>query len=346
MHAALQTAPLGCGAQMKNNLNCVSPSRLSCAAVSGSLWVLRAAFLMNFVSCTLPTWIIAAVTDLPLFQPRTVESWRRRGNLLARLSWLLWRLAFRLCFWIQIDEEGVAPLVEEAGRTHRQIVLCVNHVSYLDTPLVCTLCPWRLVTDLKVLMQRAYLRLPILGRLATDIGHIPIPFKSRHDGDFSVDRPEMARTSVKIDEHIAAGGHLIIFPEGQLNEEWQHLQQFRAGGFEIALRHDMEIWGLVIAGASDVWPAKAPLGGDPGRILCRAVLIAESATEVAAKLGGRSFCEQGRALASHVQGTMQRELDDMVLARFKAASQNSDDSASSASTPLTAPSQGGLRVRG
>lgn len=271
--------------------------------------------------CTIPSWLAAAVTDLPPLAPRSAEARRARGRHLARLASLLWRLAIRLCFWLKLDVKGMAPMMQRAGLGSRRVFLCVNHVSYLDTPLVCVLVPWRIIGDIKTLMAKRMLSLPMLGRLAHAIGHLPIPYTTQTHGNFAMDREELARIQLRIDEHIIAGGHLIVFPEGELNAEWEKLRQFRAGGFEICIRQDMELWGLLVAGTADTWPSQAILGGGPGLLTCRAVLIEESGREAAVRLGGpeASLQQQGRALAAHAQAAMQRTLDEMVAARAATA---------------------------
>eukprot|EP00747_Dinoflagellata_sp_TGD_P222972 gnl/TRDRNA2_/TRDRNA2_94638_c1_seq2.p1 gnl/TRDRNA2_/TRDRNA2_94638_c1~~gnl/TRDRNA2_/TRDRNA2_94638_c1_seq2.p1 ORF type:complete len:160 (-),score=22.45 gnl/TRDRNA2_/TRDRNA2_94638_c1_seq2:7-435(-) len=137
-------------------------------------------------------------------------------------------------------------------------------------------------------MSRAHLKLPILGRLALAVGHLPIPFNSRKAGDFSVDKEKMKKTMDDVDTHIGAGGHLLIWPEGDLNKEWRTLKQFRAGGMEIAIRHDMEVWGWLMVGPADCWPAVVCLGGWPSKVTLKAVCIHKSAKQAAEKLASSS----------------------------------------------------------
>lgn len=277
----------------------------------------RLAFFATFSVLTIPVWFLALVLDFPPIVPKSAEGLRCRGRFLARCAWVMWSLALRLCFWLRVDTKGVEPFYQGAGLGSRPVFICVNHVSMLDTPLVCVLMPWRLVQDMKVLMARAYLGLPVLGRLANGIGHLPLPFISRTNGDFRMDPAKLAGAVQRIDDHVASGGHFIVFPEGQLNREWHNLRQFRGGSFEYSIRHDMEVWGLVIVGAADSWPEGSPLGGSPAKLVCRAVKIADSARETAAKLAGpdASIAGQGQALANMAQAEMQRELSEGLARR-------------------------------
>jgi 1-acyl-sn-glycerol-3-phosphate acyltransferase len=61
------------------------------------------------------------------------------------------------------------------------------------------------------------LNMPILGVCIQAMGHFPVAFKGKADGDFSVDREKMAQTQLRVDNHIQSGGILCFFPEGQLN---------------------------------------------------------------------------------------------------------------------------------
>lgn len=226
----------------------------------------------------------------------------------------------RICFWLQIDRNGMGEFHSEAGKSGRSVFVCVNHTSFLDTPLGCVLSPWHLISDLKVLMTRSMLRLPVIGRLALSVGHLPLPFLGRSNRDFRMDESLLAQALERIDSHIEADGHLIIFPEGYINDDWHTLQQFRGGGFEIAIRHDMEIWGLVIAGSADSWPATSVLGGRPAKINCRAIRIADSAKSLAANIPhdstdskeGQILQSQGRWLAAEARSQMQCVLDEIL----------------------------------
>lgn len=223
----------------------------------------------------------------------------------------------RLCCWLRVDWSGVEPLRQKAGLVGRGVFLCVNHQSFLDTPLVCVLLPARLVADAKVLMSRAVLRLPVVGFIGRCVGHFSVPYTGFSSDDFSLDPGELPQLLSRMEDHAASGGHLIVFPEGMVNSRWAELQRFRGGGFEVAIRHDMEVWGLVIAGTGQCWPKAVALGGGPGRLDCMAVRIAESAQALAARLAGSEagLQQKGRALANEARQTMQRELDELIARR-------------------------------
>ena len=60
-------------------------------------------------------------------------------------------------------------------------------------------------------------QLPLLGTICRVCGHFPVHFKKDEVGKFTLDREKMAEVSPRVDEHLAAGKVLAIFPEGQVS---------------------------------------------------------------------------------------------------------------------------------
>jgi len=277
-------------------------------------WPARISFAATFVLATLPVWAYTLVTDACCCcARRSDEARRRRGRFVAWLVWLSWRLAFRVCCWVRLEREGLKAM-GSAGTRGRQVFAVSNHVSWLDTPILCSLLPEHLVGDTKTLMARSHLGLPVLGRLAEAIGHLPVPFLSRSEGDFSIDKEAFAKTLERLNGHLDAGGHLMIFPEGGLNADWRTLQPFRAGGLEFCIRYDMEVWGWLVAGTANCWPSTVAVGGSPAVIRNQALLLYPSAKEAAERLAGAQadLKTQAVALAGDMRTKMQRCLDELV----------------------------------
>jgi len=282
----------------------------------------RYVFMFIFLLVTLPSWVYTAIGDacwylFGCFCCCWADSpkWRRRrGQVLAHVLSCSWRLAFLACScWLRVESSGVLPL-EEAGRKGRSVFVAVNHASFLDAPVVCAYAPWSLVGNLKTLMAREHLKLPVMGRLAEAIQHMPVPFHSNTRGSLSVDKEEMSKIIAQVDEHVGAGGHLGIFPEGDLNKNWNTLMTFRAGGLEIAIRHDMEVWGWVLAGTADSWPVGEMLGGSPAHVRTAAKLLHGSAAEAGKRLCGpdSDTRTQAEALAQDIQTSMQDMLNSLL----------------------------------
>jgi len=241
---------------------------------------------------------------------RTDDQVRRRGRFIAWLTACCWSIALRICFWIRLEDSGLKRL-QEAGTRGRQVFMAINHVSWLDTPLVCAHMPDHLIGDAKTLMAKLHLGLPILGRLAQAIGHMPVPFLSNKS--FNVDKQKLAKTMDRLNAHLAAGGHLAIFPEGDLNAKWHTLLPFRAGSLELCIRYDMEVWGWVFAGTADCWPSTVALGGSPAAIRTSAAMLYASAKAAAQNLAGpdADLRTQAVALAGDMRSRMQRSLDEL-----------------------------------
>ena len=77
--------------------------------------------------------------------------------------------------------------------------------------------PTRVVYRSRTYAADHLLNMPILGTIIRSMGHFPVAFKGKADGDFSVDREKMAQIQTRVDNHIQSGGMLSFFPEGQVN---------------------------------------------------------------------------------------------------------------------------------
>ncbi|CAK0796949.1 unnamed protein product, partial [Prorocentrum cordatum] len=286
----------------------------------------RAAFAATFLVASVPTWAYVAISDVcdALVSACTTRSEvsvgqealaarRAHGAFVGRAISKSWQLALRVCCWLRVDASGLRPL-EDAGGGERRLFICANHASYMDTVLICAYMPRHLVGEAKTLMARKHLGMPVLGRIANHVGHMPVPFTSSSRGNYAVDKAKMAELMANVDRCIEGGGHLAIFPEGDLNPEPDVLLPFRAGGMDICIRHDMEVWAWVMTGQADCWPVDAAIGGRPSSIQLRAERLHHSAREAAARLAGpgADAREQAIALAADLRARMQGMLDEML----------------------------------
>lgn len=106
--------------------------------------------------------------------------------------------------------------------------------------------------------------LPILGALSRNCGHFLVPYT--RDDSFAVHREKMDQVDEQVDAHVAAGGWLCFFPEGQLNKNPDKIQEIRHGGMKRAIKFDAIIVSLVYHGNENAWPLKAALGGFPCKV--------------------------------------------------------------------------------
>jgi 1-acyl-sn-glycerol-3-phosphate acyltransferase len=79
-------------------------------------------------------------------------------------------------------------------------------------------------------MTRKLLDLPLFGTTARASRPFPVFSKrAEEDGNFTLDRGRMVKVEQDVDAHVAAGGVLCLFPEGQLSRsgDMRKLQSFR-----------------------------------------------------------------------------------------------------------------------
>jgi 1-acyl-sn-glycerol-3-phosphate acyltransferase len=126
-------------------------------------------------------------------------------------------------------------------------IICANHNSHLDTLVLMTIFPLRLLAKLRPVAAADYfLRNRILAWFALDIiGIIPLQRnKSSH-----VEHP-----LAKCDQALERGDILIIYPEGSRGEP-ESLASFHSGIAHLAKRHpDVPIYPVFIYGLGKVLP--------------------------------------------------------------------------------------------
>ncbi|MDR2512843.1 MAG: AMP-binding protein [Puniceicoccales bacterium] len=111
------------------------------------------------------------------------------------------------------------------------LVVVGNHVSFLDTLLLGTLIP----RPVRFVVWDVYLESPIMGRIVRLFRGIPIS-------------PSNAKEGVRVAaEHLAAGGCIVIFPEGQISRNGV-LDAFLGGYALMARRARVPILPVAIDG--------------------------------------------------------------------------------------------------
>ncbi len=141
------------------------------------------------------------------------------------------RVAFRL------RAEGLEHLPSSGP-----MLICPNHVSFLDGFLVgCTL-PWRLARIGFVLGEAAYVQNPVARPLARIAGVVPVD-PARH-----------LRAALRAGAAgLKRGFALVLFPEGERSADGR-LQEIRAGAPILAAELGVPIVPVVVAGAFEAWP--------------------------------------------------------------------------------------------
>jgi 1-acyl-sn-glycerol-3-phosphate acyltransferase len=160
---------------------------------------------------------------------------------------------FRLLFFATIVRLVVLVVIglrivdlERLPRTGPAII-CANHNSHLDTMVLMTIFPLRLLAKLRPVAAADYfLQNPLLKWFALEI-----------IGIIAIDRQQSSCTEhplAKCSEALERGEILIIYPEGSRGKP-ESLASFQSGIAHLAKRHpDVPIYPVFIYGLGKVLP--------------------------------------------------------------------------------------------
>jgi 1-acyl-sn-glycerol-3-phosphate acyltransferase len=126
-------------------------------------------------------------------------------------------------------------------------IICANHNSHLDTLVLMTIFPLRLLAKLRPVAAAEYfLKDPLLAWFALRIiGIIPLQRKQSHCTEHPL---------AECSQALARGEILIIYPEGSRGEP-ESIASFQSGIAHLAKRHpDVPIYPVFIYGLGKVLP--------------------------------------------------------------------------------------------
>jgi len=152
------------------------------------------------------------------------------------------------------------------------VVVC-NHLSYLDPLLMIVLFPRH-----KTIVKSTFFNIPLFGWLMKQSGFIPAADK----GNLLTLMVERIET---LDDFLASGGNLFIFPEGTRSRDGS-LGRFNKGAFKLAGHSHAPIEVLKVSGTGNLFT--------PGRFLFNA----SASTTIALEKVGRVGAGEGHARAS------------------------------------------------
>lgn len=148
---------------------------------------------------------------------------------------------------VRVDVEEIGKL---QGISH--CVLCSNHLSYMDTPVVLSSIPLRF----RFLAKSGLFKIPFMGTHLRQAGHIPVPLE---------DPRAAVRTLTRAAETIRARGiSLLVFPEGGRSEDGV-LQPFKEGAAYIAIKAQVPLVPITLIGTREVLPMHGMVFR-PGRV--------------------------------------------------------------------------------
>lgn len=155
-----------------------------------------------------------------------------KGNLQHGCSRLWARSILRTC-GVRLSVSGVDRVVPTSTS-----VLCVNHQSHMDIPILLSAIPFQF----RFAAKKELFRYPFLGWHLRRSGHVAIDREN----------PRAALRALRAAaERLGKGGSLLIFPEGRTSVTGE-LLPFKGGGFLLAKTLDADVVPVTIRGSRAV----------------------------------------------------------------------------------------------
>jgi 1-acyl-sn-glycerol-3-phosphate acyltransferase len=168
---------------------------------------------------------------------------------------------------------------------NRPYILAANHQSWFDIFAILGKIPGRFV----FLAKKELLSIPVFGPAMAEDGHIPIDRSNRQKAIESLN--EAAR-------RVRNGTSLAIFPEGTRSPDGV-LQEFKKGGFILALQSKQPVLPVSISGSHRIMPKGSYLRVRPGTI--RVVINAPIPTDhLTLRDRNQLIAEVREAIKSHL----------------------------------------------
>jgi len=146
------------------------------------------------------------------------------------------RMWARMILWtarVRFRVRGVEHL-----QRARPYVLCVNHQSHMDIPIILAALPFQF----RFAAKKDLFRYPFLGWHLRRSGHVAIDRENPHAAVKSL------RNAA---ETIKTGTPILIFPEGATSRDGT-IKPFKGGGFMLATRSNAEVVPMTIRGSRAV----------------------------------------------------------------------------------------------
>jgi 1-acyl-sn-glycerol-3-phosphate acyltransferase len=146
------------------------------------------------------------------------------------------RIWSRMILWtsrVRVKVDGLQNL-----KWQTPYVLCVNHQSHMDIPIILAALPFQF----RFAAKKQLFRYPFLGWHLRRSGHVPIDRENPHAAVKSL--REAADT-------IRKGTPVVIFPEGGTSLDGT-IRPFKGGGFMLATKSLAEVVPVTIRGSRSV----------------------------------------------------------------------------------------------
>lgn len=223
---------------------------------------------------------------------------------------------FGSCPWLRFrnvpTEEDWRRLCPDVFNGKGAIVM-VNHTSFADGFFFAALAPRRVLRKSRALMKGGFFSTPVVGSVFSRLGFLPVYFKSDDNlNSFSVDKERQAPVTAVVEEHLQAGGVLVVCPEGGINrQDPTQLRTFRRGTFQTAIKMRVSIYCLNTLFNYHFWPTNRGIGGYPATILCDLCAVDEW-NRVLQGPADAVDAVDGDALSNMAQVAAQASLDKLI----------------------------------
>lgn len=122
---------------------------------------------------------------------------------------------------------------------HASYVVCPNHVSYMDTPVLLAHVP----VNFRFLAKKELFAIPLLGGHLGRAGNISVPLEDP--------RAALRVLSAAAKAMKEKGLSMLVFPEGGRSENG-HIQPFKDGAAYLAIKGGVPLIPIAIVGIGDV----------------------------------------------------------------------------------------------
>lgn len=192
--------------------------------------------------------------------------WEHVTRLVGIAMRLLGKLLFKLRF------EGVENLPPDPP-----YLICPNHLSYLDAPLVAAGLPFAILRRCFYLGYADYFSGPVMGRVGRIFRIVPVN-PDRH-----------LRQALRLGaEGLRQNRVLCVFPEGERSIDGK-VKPFRKGPAILAKSLNLRVVPVGIVGTYEAWPRTGRLRPHPVRIRFGEPLDAPTASETVQECNRRIF---------------------------------------------------------
>jgi 1-acyl-sn-glycerol-3-phosphate acyltransferase len=152
-------------------------------------------------------------------------------------------------------------------------VLCVNHQSHMDIPIVLAALPFQF----RFAAKKQLFRYPFLGWHLRRSGHVPIDRENPHAAVKSLREAADA---------VRHGTSVVIFPEGGTSRDGS-IKPFKGGGFMLATKSEAAVVPITIRGSRAVLAPKTyHVRGGPVEVIVGQPVLSQgvSASELAMRV--------------------------------------------------------------